>query len=220
MSAGTPSGPAESATVFIVDDDDAVRRAFGRLVRGAGYSVEAFGSAEEFLACPRVAGCGCIVLDLKMPGRSGIDLQAELRRRGDDRPIVFVTGHGDVPSSVQAMKLGACDFLTKPVSGPVLLDAIAQALGRHRAARAAAEAVLRHRALLETLTPREREVLDLVVAGLPNKQIGSQLGISEATVKVHRGRVMQKLGARSLPELVRLVAATAPSAPPPASSPR
>jgi FixJ family two-component response regulator len=199
-------GPDEpkTATVFIVDDDLSVRRGLSRLVRSAGYEVEAFSSAQGFLASAWRAKAGCLVLDVHLPGLSGVDLQSELTRAGDAPPIVFITGLGDIPTSVRAMKQGAVDFLTKPFEAQVLLDAVAQALAKGvqtRDWRAQEEAV---KALLEKLTPREREVFDGVVRGLLNKQIALELGTAEKTVKVHRGRVMKKLGATSVAELVRM----------------
>jgi FixJ family two-component response regulator len=193
-----------SATVFIVDDDPSVRRGLSRLVRSAGYGVEVFSSAQDFLASTSRTKPGCLVLDIHLPGLSGMDLQAELARTGDAPPIVFITGLGDIPTSVKAMKRGAVDFLTKPFEAQALLDAVAEALEKDvRAREGRAElAVLDGR--LRTLTPREREVFDRVVQGLLNKQIALHLGTAEKTIKVHRGRVMKKLGATSVAELVRM----------------
>jgi FixJ family two-component response regulator len=195
-----------SATVFIVDDDPSVRRGLSRLVRSAGYGVEVFSSALDFLASPSRIKPGCLVLDLHLPGLSGIDLQTELAALGDAPPIVFITGLGDIPTSVRAMKQGAVDFLTKPFEAQALLDAVAQALARGaqmHSLRAREEALS---TLMGKLTPREREVFDGVVRGLLNKQIALELGTAEKTVKVHRGRVMKKLGASSVADLVRLAA--------------
>jgi RNA polymerase sigma factor (sigma-70 family) len=190
-------------TVFVVDDDASTRRALARLIGSVGLTAELFPSAAAFLDRPRTAGPACVVLDLRMPGASGLVLQEQLARSGVELPIVFLTGHADVPTSVQAMKAGAVDLLEKPFRAQELLDAIQRALGRARAlqaARAEREAVTR---LVDTLTPREREVLGLVVAGLSNKAVGARLGASEKTIKVHRARVMEKLRAASLADLVR-----------------
>jgi RNA polymerase sigma factor (sigma-70 family) len=190
--------------VYIVDDDPSVRKALGRLLRACGHRVEVFATAGEFMASPRADGPACLVLDVKMPGPSGLDLQEALAAKGGELPIIFLTGHGDVPMTARAMKAGAVDFLTKPVQRRDLLDAIRRALARHLQARA--DRAERHalEARLATLTPREREVFALVARGLPNKQIAAELRISEPTVKVHRGRVMRKMQADSLAELVRL----------------
>jgi|WetSurMetagenome_2_1015567.scaffolds.fasta_scaffold493493_1 FixJ family two-component response regulator len=202
MSLGPDGSP--TATVFIVDDDLSVRRGLSRLLRSAGYETGTFSSAQDFLASPLRTKPECLVLDVHLPGLSGVDLQAELTRAGDAPPIVFITGLGDIPTSVKAMKQGAVDFLTKPFEAQALLDAVAQALARGAQARGrkALEAALMAR--LGTLTPREREVFDGVVRGLLNKQIALQLGTAEKTIKVHRGRVMKKLGATSVAELVRM----------------
>jgi RNA polymerase sigma factor (sigma-70 family) len=191
-------------TVFVIDDDASVRTALGRLLRSAGLTVRALPSAEEFLADPLDDGPSCLVLDVSMPGIGGLDLQERLRAVGRDRAIVFLTGHGSVPKGVRAMKAGAVDFLQKPFDAPVLLDAVRRALERDRVERVAREQRDRIRARFELLTPREREVLALVVTGLPNKLVADRLGTSEKTVKVHRGRVMAKMSAQSLAHLVRL----------------
>ena len=190
--------------VFIVDDDKAVGEAIKRLLDSVGLRGETFRTAQQFLDDPRRHGPGCLVLDVRLPGSSGLDLQRELNRTGATIPIVFVTGHGDVPMSVQAMKAGALEFLTKPFRDQQLLDTVQQALECDRVERAhgAERAELRRR--FESLTPREREVMSLVVAGLLNKQIASRLGASEITVKVRRGRMMAKMQARSLVELARM----------------
>jgi FixJ family two-component response regulator len=192
-------------TVFVVDDDPSVLRGLERLLRAAEYAVETFASARAFLESAPVDRPGCVVVDLRMPELSGLDLQEELSRRGFPLPLIFLTGHGDVPSSVRAMKGGAVDFLSKPCDETDLLAAVERALARDseaRAARTEGEAV---RARFAALTPREHEVCLLVAKGLLNKQIAAELGTSEKTVKVHRGRVMEKLGADSVADLVRLV---------------
>ena len=203
-------------TVFVIDDDPSVRRALGRLMRSAGHRVETFGSAREFLQREHYHGPGCLVLDVRMPGLTGLDLQEGLAAAGYTMPIIFVTGHGDVPTSVRAMKAGAVDFLTKPFKAQELLEAVRDALERDKAARRERAAIEAVRARLQRLTPREREVLSLVVTGMLNKQIGYDLGITERTVKVHRARVMEKMQAGSMAELVRLaqrVGITGPPAP-------
>ncbi|MDC3959798.1 response regulator transcription factor [Polyangium jinanense] len=192
-------------TVFVVDDDPSVLRGLERLLRSAGYAVEAHASARAFLERAPADRPGCVVVDLRMPEIGGLDLQEELARRGFPLPLIFLTGHGDVPSSVRAMKGGAIDFLSKPCDDTDLLAAVERALARDaeaRAARVEKEAV---RARFAALTPREREVALLVAQGLLNKQIAAELGAAEKTIKVHRGRVMEKLGAESLADLVRLV---------------
>ena len=190
--------------VYVVDDDESVRKALARLIRSVGLDVEPFPAARSFLDHPLPDRPSCLVLDVRLPGASGLDLQAELSRARPDLPIIFVTGHGDVPMSVRAMKGGAIDFLQKPFSDQDLLDSIHRAIARSREALAvrAARAAIQRR--LGTLTPREREVLALVVTGILNKQIAARLGTSEKTVKIHRGRVMQKMQADSVAELVRL----------------
>lgn len=196
------TGP--DTTVFVVDDDPSVRKALGRLLRAAGFLVEAFDSAEAFLVGPRAADAACLVLDVSMPGRSGLDLQAVLGDRDPDLPIVFLTGHGHVPAAVRAMKAGAVDFLTKPFREDDLLAAIGRAAAAQATARSATARTADLRRRAETLTPREREVLGLVVTGLLNKQTAGRLGVTEKTVKVHRAHVMRKMGAGSLAELVRM----------------
>ena len=195
---------ATGATVFVVDDDASVRRSLTRLIETAGYAVESFSSAREFLGRePARAPC-CLVLDVRMPGMTGLDLQKTLAEAVHQIPVVFVTGHGDVAMGVTAMKAGAVDFLTKPFDRTDLLDAIRRAVDRDtRVLRTEAHAASIH-ARVTTLTPRERQVFALVVTGMLNKQIAADLGISERTVKVHRARVMDKMKAGSLAELVRL----------------
>jgi FixJ family two-component response regulator len=190
--------------VFVVDDDPSVRKALGRLLRSAGLRAETFASAEEFLAWERPDAPGCVVLDVQMPGLNGLELQRKLDEDNVRLPIVIITGHGDIPMSVRAMKGGAVDFLPKPFEDQTFLDAVHQAVARDRQARQqrAEVSVLQERA--RSLTAREREVLGLVVSGLLNKQIGHKLGVTEKTIKVHRGQVMRKLQAGSLAELIRM----------------
>jgi FixJ family two-component response regulator len=192
--------------VFVVDDDEEVRKSLDRLLRSLGFRVETFASPEAFLERAPYDRPGCLVLDIRLPGRSGLELQEWLARTEASLPIVFITGYGDIPTSVRAMKAGAVDFLPKPFDDQMLLDAVEQALARDaasRAGRAEVEALWERAALL---TPREHEVFCLVVAGLLNKQIAARLGTTEQTIKVHRSRVMEKLQAESLAELVRLAA--------------
>lgn len=200
----TPMTPP--STVFLVDDDASIRRAFTRLIKSAGYAVQAFASARDFLDYWRVSEerPSCLVLDVRMPGLSGLDLQHELQAANTLLPIIFITGHGDIPMSVKAMKEGAVDFLPKPVKDKVLLNAIEQALERAARERAAHDEIDDIRRRLDTLTPRELEVLRLVITGMLNKQIAYQLGTVEKTIKVHRARVMDKMEVESLAELVRL----------------
>jgi len=193
-----------AATVFVVDDDASVRRSLTRLLEAAGYTVEAFASAREFLNAAQAPGASCLVLDLRMPGSSGLDLQKTLAQAVHRIPIVFVTGHGDIPMSVQAMKAGAIDFLTKPYAAKDLLDAIRRALDKDTTDLGREARTRSIHARVETLTPRERQVFALVVTGMLNKQIAAQLGVVEKTVKVHRARVMDKMRAGSVAELVRL----------------
>ncbi len=195
---------ARPATVFVVDDDPDVRRALTRLLRAAGFDVGAFSSAEEFLAAHDPEAPGCLILDLVMPGVDGLELQASLRAAGCPLPIVFLTGSGDIPMSVRAMKAGAVTFLTKPAEDSQLIAAVTEALQVDEVARHASSLERPLRQRLSTLTAREREVLTHVVAGRLNKQIAAELGTAEKTVKVHRARVMRKLGARSVAELVHL----------------
>jgi FixJ family two-component response regulator len=190
--------------VFVVDDDASVRKSLGRLIKTAGYETEGFASVGEFLARRPYDGPCCLVLDVRMPGLTGLDLQEALRAAGQRLSIVFITGFRDVPVSVKAMKGGAVDFLTKPVDESVLLAAIRQAVARTQADRRQLARVADVESRIKSLTPREAEVFALVVTGMLNKQIGSELGIGEKTVKVHRARVMEKMRAGSLAELVRL----------------
>ena len=193
-----------NAIVFVVDDDASMRTGLSRLLRSAGYQCEAFDSAEAFLRRERHAGVGCLVLDLRMPHVTGLELQERLGRLGYHLPIIFLTGHGDIPHSVQAVKQGAVNFLTKPVDEEALLASIEEALARDRRLLTAAnkETAILHRT--QTLSPREFEVMQGVIAGALNKQIAAHLGIAEKTVKIHRGQVMEKMGVHSVAELVRL----------------
>jgi FixJ family two-component response regulator len=188
--------------VFVVDDDAEVRKALDSLIRSLGLQVELFGSPQDFLQRkpPKVASC--LILDIRLPGVSGLEFQRKLAEANNPIPIIFITGHGDIPMSVRAMKAGAVEFLTKPWRDQDLLDAIHLALDRDRARRQREAEITKLRDRFEWLTPREREVLPLVVSGLPNKQIAAEIGTSETTVKVHRGQLMRKMGADSLPELV------------------
>jgi len=190
--------------VFVVDDDPSVRRAMKRLIGSVGLQVEVFGSAPEFLAARRSDVPSCLVLDIRLPGISGLDFQRKLAEANIHIPIIFVTAHGDIPMTVRAMKAGAIEFLTKPFRDQDLLDAIHVALERDRTRRQQEAEIATLRERLESLTPREREVLPLVVSGLLNKQIAGEIGTSETTVKVHRSQLMHKMGASSSAELVRL----------------
>jgi len=192
------------AMVFVVDDDAPMRESLKNLIRSVGLQVELFASAQEFLRSKRPDVPSCLVLDVRLPGVSGLDLQRRTGDAGIEIPIVFITGHGDIPMSVRAMKAGAVEFLTKPFRDQDLLDAIQQALERDRRARDQRAALDELRSRFVSLTSREREVMKRVVAGLLNKQIGAELVISETTVKIHRHQVMEKMEAGSLPELVRM----------------
>jgi FixJ family two-component response regulator len=191
--------------VYVVEDDASVREALSSLLRSSGFEAMAFGSAEDFLAHPLNERASCLVLDVRLPGLSGLELQRALNQRERPLPIVFITGHGDVPMSVRAMKAGAVEFLQKPFSDEELLGSIRAALQHDRELSARRREMLQLRRRYETLTAREREVLAPIARGLLNKQVAAALGISEITVKVHRRHVMQKMGARSLPEVVRMV---------------
>jgi len=203
---GSSNMPHAAPIVFVVDDDVSVRESLELLIRCEGWQPETFASAQEFLARPRVLAPSCMILDVSLPGLNGLDLQKRIAVDRIEMPIIFITGHGDVPMTVQAMKAGAVEFLTKPFSDEVLLNAIRYALERSRTAldNEARMRTLRDR--YASLSGREREVMALVVAGLMNKQVGSDLGISEITVKAHRGRVMQKMEADSLADLVNMAA--------------
>jgi FixJ family two-component response regulator len=189
--------------VFVVDDDSSMREALSSLIRSVGLRVEPFSSAQAFLRSPRPDTPACLVLDVRLPEFSGLELQRALATAGDGIPIIFITGHGDIPMSVRAMKGGAVEFLTKPFADSDLLDAVRQSLERDRAAREQRAQVYRIKRRYDSLTSRERQVLREVLTGKLNKQIAATLGVSEITVKVHRRRVMEKMGARSVAELVR-----------------
>jgi FixJ family two-component response regulator len=193
------------STIVVIDDDPDVRESLGGLLRSVGFQVKLLGSVGEFLTSGRPQGPTCLVLDIRLPGQSGLEFQRELAAAHSQLPIIFITGHGDIPMSVQAMKGGAIEFLTKPFRDQDLLDAIQLGLARDRARLENEKSLAALRERLETLTPREREVMALVVTGRLNKQIAGDLGISEITVKVHRGQVMRKMKAASLPELARMV---------------
>jgi FixJ family two-component response regulator len=193
-----------SSVVFVVDDDPSVRRAIQRLVESVGLQVQLFGSAQEFLRSKRPNASSCLVLDIRLPGISGLDFQRELADANIHIPIIFITAHADIPMTVRAMKAGAVEFLTKPFRDQDLLDAIHLALERDHARRLQEEEIARLRDRYESLTPREREVLPWVVSGLLSKQIADAIGATEATVKVHRSQLMRKMGANSVADLVRM----------------
>ncbi len=198
-----PAGP----TVFIVDDDPDLRAALAGLFRSVDLATAAYASAAEFLNTQRTDGPGCLVLDVRMPGLSGLDFQAQLERLGIHLPVILMTGHGDIPMSVRAMKAGAVDFLTKPFRDQDMLDAVTAALARDAERRSRDSGLMAVRKAYETLTTREREVFAHVTAGLMNKQIAGLLDLSEITIKIHRGHVMRKMAARSLADLVRMAQA-------------
>jgi FixJ family two-component response regulator len=193
----------EQPLVIIVDDDAAVQQGLSELILSAGFRSVCFSSTRELLDADALESAGCLILDVRMPGASGLDLQRHLAETGNPKPIIFLTGHGDIPMTVQAMKAGAVDFLTKPVRDQTLLDAVIAGVAMDAERRAATAVVRRNLERLDTLTPREREVLHLVARGRLNKQIAFDLGISEVTVKLHRGNVMRKMEAASIGELIR-----------------
>lgn len=194
----------ETPIVYVVDDDESMRESLDSLIRSMGFRVSVFASAAEFLNAPREDAPSCLILDVRLPGLSGIDLQGELKRAGVDVPIIFITGHGDIPMTVKAMKAGAVEFLTKPFREQDLLDAIGQAIRLDSENRRERGEIVKLQKRFEKLTPREREVMQLVVAGMLNKQIAYRLGVSEITVKIHRGQVVQKMQADSVADLVRM----------------
>jgi FixJ family two-component response regulator len=199
--------PDSHPIVFVVEDDPSMRDALTNLFRSVGLRVQAFGSAPEFLQSKIPDVASCLVLDVRLPGPSGLDFQSELAKANIHIPIIFVTGYGDIPMTVRAMKAGAVDFLSKPFRHQDMLDAVATAIERDRETRRDAKIFADMRGRFETLTPREREVMTLVVAGLMNKQIAAEIGLAQITVKIHRGRIMKKMGARSLADLVRMTEA-------------
>ena len=206
---GRPTSPGDPPSVvqpivFVIDDDESMRGALANLFRSVGLRVEVFGSAPELLQSKLPDVPSCLVLDIRLPGLSGLDFQTELTKANIHIPIIFMTGHGDIPMTVRAMKAGAIDFLTKPFRHQEMLDAVAMAIERDRKRRKDEKIVSNAQALFETLTPREREVLSLVAAGLMNKQVAAEIGIAEITVKIHRGHIMKKMGTRSLADLVRI----------------
>ena len=192
------------SVVFVVDDDASVRAALDSLFRSVGLLVRSFGSAQEFLSEPQAEGPACLVLDVRLPGISGLDLQRQLAERDPAVPIIIVTGHGDIPMTVRAMRAGAVEFFPKPFRDQDLLDAVQRALDRSRVLRQEQATMAGLKARFDSLSPRERQVMGRVVAGLLNKQIAYDLGVSEATVKIHRGQVMEKMGAASVADLVRM----------------
>ncbi len=196
--------PSDAPCIYVVDDDQSVREALGGLFRSVGYRVQLFGSTAEFMKVQPVNTSRCLVLDVRLPGVSGLELQNHLNREEIHIPIIFMTGHGDIPMSVRAMKAGAIDFLSKPFRDQDMLDAVAHALDTDRKRRYADQSVSAVRAAFESLTAREREVMQLVTSGLMNKQVAGQLDLSEITVKIHRGNVMKKMAAQSLADLVRM----------------
>jgi FixJ family two-component response regulator len=200
----TKSAPLPGPVVLVVDDDVSMRTALSNLFRSVGLRVELFGSAPEFLQSKLADVPSCLVLDIRLPGPSGLDFQAELAKANIHIPIIFMTGHGDIPMTVRAMKAGAVGFLTKPFRDQDMLDAVSTAIERDRKRREDEKVLADLRALFESLTAREQEVLALVAAGLMNKQIAAEIGLAEITVKIHRGHVMRKMGARSLADLVRM----------------
>ena len=202
----SPKAGAANATpvVYVIDDDDSVRTALSSLIRSVGLQVDTFASASAFMSAKRPDAPSCLILDVRLPGVSGLDFQTELAKANTLIPIIFITGHGDIPMSVKAMKAGAIEFLTKPFRDQDLLDAIQVALERSRSNQETEKATSELKARFETLTPREQEVMAKVTGGLLNKQVAAEIGVSEITVKVHRGNVTRKMGAKSFAELVRM----------------
>ena len=194
----------DDSIVYVVDDDPAVRASLRSLFASVGYAVQPFASADEFTAAPRTDAPACLVLDVRLKGRSGLEFQRDLARRDDNLPIVFISGHGDVPMSVAAMKAGAVEFLLKPFRDQDLLDAVNEGIERSRRQRDAAQAACAMRERYQTLSARERQVMELITSGLMNKQVAEQLALSEVTVNVHRAQIMQKMQARTLADLVRI----------------
>ncbi|KZD24827.1 response regulator transcription factor [Tardiphaga robiniae] len=202
--ATTLRASTDKGLVFIVDDDVAVRRGLRNLFKSAGFNVEAFGSAAEMAQSSQSDFANCLVLDVRLPILDGIEIQKDLAQSNRQIPIIFITGHADVPTTIQAMKGGAVDFFTKPVDGRAILSAVAAAVGRDKRRREAEGVETTLLAMFSALTPREREVMTLVTSGLMNKQVAAELGLREITVKIHRGNIMKKMKAKSLPDLVRI----------------
>ncbi|MBR0898285.1 response regulator transcription factor [Bradyrhizobium tropiciagri] len=202
--AASPLTNAEDPIVFVVDDDASVRDALNNLFRSVGLRTAVFGSAHEFLQHKLPDVPSCLILDIRLPRLSGLDFQAELAKADIHIPIIFMTGHGDIPMTVRAMKAGAIDFLTKPFRDQDMLDAVTTAIKRDKSRRDDARVLARLRAAFAALTPRERQIMSLVTAGLMNKQVAAEIGVAEITVKIHRGHIMRKMAAKSLPDLVRM----------------
>jgi len=202
----SPQAVQDGPCIHIVDDDESVREALSSLFRSVGYRVQLFGSTGEFIEAKRADANSCLVLDIRLPGASGLELQNHLNREQNPIPVIFMTGHGDIPMSVRAMKAGAIDFLSKPFRDQDMLDAVASALETDRKRRTAELSVASVRSAFETLTAREREIMAFVTAGLMNKQVAGKLGLSEITVKIHRANVMKKMACYSLADLVRMAA--------------
>lgn len=203
MTSGRHTEDLTSETVFLIDDDVSVREGVTELIESLGLQVRTFGSALEFLAAKPVATEGCLILDINMPGMNGLELQREMNESGISLPVIFLTGHGDIPMTVHALKAGAVHFLTKPVGEDELMSAVRQALENDRKARSKRAEIRKLRERFDLLAPRERQVMQLVVSGRLNKQIAHELGVSERTIKLHRGQVMRKMGAESLADLVK-----------------